>query len=217
MFYVGLALILTFSCLHFTKLSNASLSQSEQTARTQELHTFYKKLLKAVKNQLQLEASNDNPKQITDQIYKNIGSQFLSIIFNCNSPEYIGFDKKKHTMSPQSTSQLKESDQCNLSTKLWSYENDQSYTSLFNYNNNVLSNTLLKFPDLYKIMHTLNLCDDFLTLIRHPAHFYPSDFKPPVECQGQSKPMSTTTTTKNTITTTRQRIITTTPRCTEQK
>jgi hypothetical protein len=173
---------------------NSGEVKEELSRRKTELNDFYRKLFhELVKLEDKQEKSNGKHKQAYGLFYKirnQTGNGLDLILFNCSHPMYLSPSLKVKYLGSNLVKQLENADECFTSTdNLWRHQASQEYVSTFNYYNSSLGGTLLPFGALLEIFNYLNLCHDFVKLMRHPAYYFKTYRKP-----SQCGPSSTQTT-----------------------
>jgi hypothetical protein len=156
-------------------------NNQEYKIRRTELKEFYKKLNASIIRHKLVEIEL-NPAQVIKKIASHLGNGFYLVVFDCNRPSYIDLtDHRVDFTSQQSLKDLKASDKCDRNKNLWYFENPFSLTT-WDLRSKKISGRLLPFETLFIIFNKLNMCDDFLKLMRHPAYFYKTTYKRPEQC-----------------------------------
>ena len=169
------------------------LEETELVARRKELSKFHKKLHDSIwdlyKREKNYEIDWDELNDQFTKIMKNLGSGFNLIIYNCTYPTYVSIDGKKQShLSKELIEKLKNGgeDECSEKTgNIWRLKGDPSYLSTLDVINQDLSAKLMPFGNLLEIFQHLNICDNFLTLSRHPSA-YRKSYKKPSECSSKT-------------------------------
>ena len=120
------------------------------------------------------------------------GKGFWFMIFDCETPKYIGLDKQEQDLPSELLEHLKQKFKCDASTqKIWNMEHSSDHPSFFSLRTGQLSQAVPNLDELYKIMNQLGLCEEFMTMLHHPAIYNYPKYKRPFACPKKpSKPSS---------------------------
>lgn len=158
------------------------LKRTKLDKRKLEIISFNKQFNESLQN-MNTEKTKEINSKIFNRIKNIIGKGDLLILFDCNSPSYYDFENKLVKIkSKKMIKQLKSSDNCSEeSDNLWHFHGNKSMISTFDFKTKNLSSSVLPFNQFMSFFKDLNLCDDFMKLMKHPAYF-DDEYKKPTEC-----------------------------------
>lgn len=128
-------------------------------------------------------------KEVYNKITNLIGNGNYLIVFDCKQPSYIDSELKTVPIkTPKLLSELKKQDNCSTkSDNLWHYHGDKNFLTTFNLKTKNFTSNLLPFDGLIDFFSKLEMCDEFMKHMKHPAYFK-KNFKKPAECSMPAKP-----------------------------
>lgn len=152
-----------------------SKSSKKSDYRKNETDSLIRNIKKAKKK-----LKDKSPKEFkTSQIRDLIGDGNHVILFDCAHPSYIdsrGKTTRIHSFKKDLLNEIKISNNCSLDDNLW-----HNNSSLSTYNVKAKSLSNLPFQELISYFLALNLCDDFMSYIKHPGYFV-TNYKKPQIC-----------------------------------
>lgn len=154
--------------------------------RAKELMKFQKKFNESM-HKLKNEPGKEMSKKIFNKLKYILGKGELFIIFDCKNPSYYDTDGKiVHIKSKGILKNLKSTDNCSAkSENLWHFHGNMSFISTYDHKAKNLSSSVLPFDQFIGLFNDLELCEDFMKLMRHPS-FYNKAYKKPSQCISSS-------------------------------
>lgn len=168
----------------FRSKRDSDLSKSNN--RVVEVLNFQKKF-----NNSMQKLNNKPGKELSKKIHAKLkyilGKGELFIIFDCKNPSYYDPDGKLiHIKSKKVLKSLKKTDNCSAqSENLWHFHGNVSFVSTYDHKAKNLSSSVLPFDQFMGLFNDLELCEDFMKLLRHP-HFYNKAYQKPSQCISSS-------------------------------
>lgn len=176
-----------------TKLDNESIQVPKTNptnenfltlSRTYEVNEFYQKLNKSMMNSFKIQnLSDETIEKLLDKFRHLVGDGKYAIIFDCKNPSYLNLESKRIELkSSKILKDLRKNDNCTKNDeKLWHYNGIKSYISTYDFETKSLSTILLPFGPILQFFYRLDVCHDFMKLMKHPG-YYLKNYKKPVEC-----------------------------------
>ncbi|RNA27233.1 hypothetical protein BpHYR1_021675 [Brachionus plicatilis] len=156
--------------------------------RAKEILKFQKKFNDSLQK-LKNESGKEISKKIHTKLKHILGKGELFIIFDCKNPSYYGPDTKLvRITNKQILKSLRKTDSCSAkSENLWHFHGNMSFISTFDHKAKNLSSSVLPFDQFIGLFNDLDLCEEFMKLMRHPS-FYNKVYKKPSQCVKSSSP-----------------------------